>query len=208
MNKRIVQLCIALLVGCYPFVSVVYAEENKMDNGLEKATFAGGCFWCMQPFLDKLKGIKKTTVGYTGGRTENPTYDEISMGNTGHAEAIEVIFDPKEISYERIINIFWRNIDPTTKNRQFYDEGTQYRSAIFYHSDEQKKLAEASKKELEASGKFEDPIVTEIVEANTFYPAEDYHQDYYKKNPGRYNAYHQASGRDEFIESVWGKEKK
>ena len=174
------------------------------DAHLEKATFAGGCFWCMQPFLEHLKGVKSVTVGYTGGHTKNPTYEEVSSGTTGHAEAVQVVFDPTVVSYAKVLNVFWHNIDPTTLNRQFYDEGTQYRSAVFYHSEEQKSVAEASKKELAASGKFDKPIVTEIVPATEFYPAEDYHQAYYKKNPGRYNMYHQASGRDEFLKKTWG----
>lgn len=172
----------------------------------EKATFAGGCFWCMEPFLRKLKGVKSVVVGYTGGKIENPTYEEVSMGTTGHAEAAEVTFDPKEISYEKLVDIFFRNIDPTAVNAQFADHGTQYRTAIFYHSDEQKKIAEEFKNKLAASGKFDKPIVTEIVPAVKFYPAEEYHQEYYKKNPFRYEMYHQGSGRPRYLEKIWGKQ--
>jgi methionine-S-sulfoxide reductase len=175
------------------------------DAHLEKATFAGGCFWCMQPFFDNTKGVKKTTVGYTGGHVANPSYEDVSSGTTGHAESIQVEFDPKEVSYEKLLDIYWHNIDPTQVNGQFVDEGTQYRTVIFYHSDEQKRIAEASKKALGLSGRFDKPIATEIVPASTFYPAEDYHQKYYLKNTFQYNMYHDNSGRHEYEEGVWGK---
>lgn len=177
-----------------------------METKLETATFAGGCFWCMQPFLDRLKGVKKVTVGYTGGDTKDPTYEEVSTGNTGHAEAVEVVFDPKEVSYERVLNLFWHNIDPTAVNAQFADHGSQYRTAVFYHSAEQKRIAEEGKKKLAESGRFDAPIATEIVPASVFYPAEEYHQAYYKKNPTHYNMYHQFSGRPDYLRKVWGKE--
>ena len=175
------------------------------NTHLEKATFAGGCFWCMQPFFDNTKGVKKSTVGYIGGHTNNPNYEEVSSGETGHAEAIEVEFDPKEVSYEKLLDLFWHNIDPTQVNGQFVDEGTQYRSAIFYHSPEQKRIAEESKKALGASGRFDKPIVTEIVPATTFYTAEDYHQKYYLKKTFQYNMYHDNSGRHEYEDKIWGK---
>lgn len=174
------------------------------DVQLHKVTFAGGCFWCMQPFFDRLKGVKQTLVGYTGGETADPTYEEVSAGHTGHAEVIEVTYDPKEVSYEQLLNIYWRNIDPTAVDAQFVDHGTQYRSAIFYHDQEQKRLAEKSKQELAASGRFDKPIVTEIVPASTFYPAEEYHQKYYQKSALRYQMYHDNSGREEFLNKVWG----
>lgn len=187
-------------------VNPLYAKEEVMSEvHLEKATFAGGCFWCMQPFFDRLKGVKQTLVGYTGGHSENPTYEEVSSGTTGHAEAIEVIYDPKEVSYEKIINIYWHNIDPTTVDSQFADHGTQYRSAVFYHNEEQKRIAQETKKQLAASGRFDKPIATEIVPATVFYPAEDYHQQYYKKSSFRYKMYHDASGREQFLDKVWGK---
>ncbi len=176
------------------------------DANLQKATFAGGCFWCMQPFFDRIKGVKSTMVGYTGGHTVNPTYEEISNGDTGHAEAIQITYDPSLVSYEKLLNIFWRNIDPTAVNAQFVDHGTQYRSAIFYENADQQRIAEASKKELGASGKFDKPIVTEIVAASKFYPAEDYHQKYYQKSAMRYQMYHENTGRDEFKERIWGKD--
>lgn len=178
------------------------AAENAQ---LEKATFAGGCFWCMEPFLERIKGVKSVTSGYTGGHTEDPTYEEVSTGQTGHAEAVEVLFDPTETTYTKVLNVYWHNIDPTMVNGQFVDHGSQYRTAIFYHSEEQKRIAEKGKAELTASGRFEEPIATLIVPAKTFYPAEDYHQDFYKKNTFRYKLYHEASGREKFLKKLWGK---
>jgi peptide methionine sulfoxide reductase msrA/msrB len=184
-----------------------YAQEDGMKKEqLEKAVFGGGCFWCMQPEFDREKGIKQTLVGYMGGHTNNPTYEDVSSGDTGHAEVIEITYDPKEVSYEKLLEIFWQNIDPTQENAQFVDYGTQYRSAIFYHNEEQKRLAEQSKKELQSSGRFDGPIVTEIVPASKFYPAEDYHQKYYQKSSWRYQMYHDNTGREEFKEKHWGKE--
>jgi peptide-methionine (S)-S-oxide reductase len=171
----------------------------------EKATFAGGCFWCMEPPFDELPGVISTTSGYIGGRTKNPTYELVSAGVTGHAEAVEVVYDPAKITYARLLEVFWKNIDPITPNRQFCDSGTQYRSAIYHHNEEQKGLAEASKKALESSGRFREPIVTEIVAASPFYRAEEYHQDYYKKNPIRFNYYKYSCGRARRLEELWGK---
>lgn len=171
---------------------------------LAKATFAGGCFWCMEPPFDKLEGVISTTVGYTGGHQKNPTYQEVSAGGTGHAEAVEVLYDPSKISYSKLLDVFWHNIDPLTPNRQFCDVGHQYRTAIFYHDEEQKRLAEQSKKVLEESGRFKKPIVTEIVPASEFYVAEEYHQDYYQKNPFRYKFYRYTCGRDQRLEELWG----
>jgi peptide methionine sulfoxide reductase msrA/msrB len=173
----------------------------------EKATFAGGCFWCMQPPYDKQKGVLATSVGYTGGKTPNPTYEAVCDGNTGHAEAVEITFDPALISYKELLDIFWRNIDPTTVDRQFYDQGSQYRTAIFYHGEEQRKEAEASKKALDVSGRFKSPVVTEISPAGVFYPAEEYHQKYYQTCSLRYKSYRQGSGRDAFIQNAWGDKK-
>jgi len=170
----------------------------------EKATFAGGCFWCMEPPFDELPGVISTASGYTGGRTENPTYEQVSSGGTGHTEAIEVVYDPSKITYARLLDVFWKNIDPITPNRQFCDVGTQYRSAIYYHNEEQKRLAEASKKVLENSGRFKQPIVTEIAAVSPFYRAEEYHQDYYKKNPVRYKFYKYRCGRDQRLQELWG----
>lgn len=180
-----------------------FADKPK----LEKATFAGGCFWCLEPPFDKLKGVVVTTPGYTGGHKKDPTYEEVCQGTTGHAEAVEIEFDPQQISYSQLLEVFWRNIDPTTLNQQFADVGTQYRTAIFYHNEEQKRLAESSKEALGKSGKFDKPIVTEIVAAGPFYPAEEHHKDYYKKNAIHYKMYRIGSGREGYIEKTWGKEK-
>lgn len=174
----------------------------------EKAIFAGGCFWCMEAPFEKLPGVISVVSGYTGGAKKNPTYEEVSSGGTGHAEAIEITFDPDTISYEKLLNVFWMNIDPTVADRQFVDVGYQYRAAVFYLDDAQKRLAEVSREKLQKSGRFTQPIVTEIRQASVFYPAEEYHQDYYKKNPIRYKYYRNGSGRDQFLDSVWGKDSK
>lgn len=168
------------------------------------ATFAGGCFWCMEPPFDELDGVISTTSGYTGGHKQNPTYEEVSAGRTGHTEAVQIMYDPKRITYERLLEVFWRNIDPLTSNAQFCDSGTQYRSGIFTHDATQRQLAEQSRRALETSGRFNKPIVTEIVPAAAFYPAEDYHQDYYKKNPIRYKFYRAGCGRDRRLGELWG----
>jgi peptide-methionine (S)-S-oxide reductase len=171
---------------------------------LAKATFAGGCFWCMEPPYDKLDGVVSTTSGYIGGKTPNPTYEQVSSGGTGHAEAVEIVYDPKKVSYEKLLEVFWRNIDPTDANGQFCDKGNQYRSAIFYHNEEQKRLAEASRAAVEKSKAFKQDIATTIVPATQFYPAEEYHQDYYRKNPIRYKFYRASCGRDQRLEQLWG----
>ncbi len=171
---------------------------------LAKATFAGGCFWCMEPPFAQLPGVVSVTSGYTGGQKANPTYQEVSAGGTGHAEAVEIVYDPTKISYARLLDIFWRNIDPLDATGQFCDKGQQYRSAIFYQNDEQKRLAETSKQALEQSGRFDQPLVTAIVPAAIFYPAEDYHQHYAQKNPIRYKFYRHGCGRDQRLEALWG----
>ncbi len=171
---------------------------------LEKATFAGGCFWCMEHPFDQVPGVVSVTVGYTGGQTKNPTYEEVSAGGTGHAESVQVVYDPAKVTYEKLLNVFWHNIDPTVKDRQFCDTGHQYRSAIFYHNEEQHRLALQSKALLEKNKPFKEPIVTEIVPAAEFYPAEDYHQHYYKKNPIRYKFYRYRCGRDQRLKELWG----
>jgi peptide-methionine (S)-S-oxide reductase len=176
------------------------------DGKRAVATFAGGCFWCMQPPFEKLKGVISTTAGYTGGWKKDPTYEEVSAGTTGHAESVQVIYDPTRITYQKLLEVFWHNIDPVAVDRQFCDTGRQYRSAIFYHDETQHKLAEESKKALETLGRFHRPIATEIVKASTFYPAEAYHQDYYKKNPIRYKFYRFSCGRDKRLREVWGKD--
>jgi peptide methionine sulfoxide reductase msrA/msrB len=172
------------------------------------ATFAGGCFWCLEAPFDALKGVESTFPGYTGGKSKEPSYDEVSSGKTGHFEAVEIRYDPKELSYEKLLETFWSQIDPTDPDGQFADRGSHYRTAIFYHNAEQKRLAEASKKALESSGKFKKPIVTMILPASQFWPAEDSHQDYYKKNPSHYEAYKKGSGRQDFIEKTWAPGKK
>ncbi len=173
---------------------------------MKKATLAGGCFWCMQPEFDHLEGIVSTEVGYTGGTKENPTYEEVSSGKTGHVEAIEVTFDPALVSYAKLLEVFWKSIDPTVSNAQFADHGYQYQTVIFYHSDEQKRIAEESKRKLEESGKFKGAIATLIRPASKFYPAEEYHQKYYRKSALRYKMYKIGSGRQGFLERTWGKE--
>jgi peptide-methionine (S)-S-oxide reductase len=167
------------------------------------ATFAGGCFWCVEADFDKVDGVISTTSGYTGGRTANPTYESVSAGGSGHAEAVEVVYDPSKVSYEKLLDVFWHNIDPLVKDRQFCDHGNQYRTAIFYHDDEQHRLAESSKAAVEK--RFKQPVYTEIVPAGTFTKAEDYHQDFYLKNPIRYKFYRFNCGRDARLEELWGK---
>ncbi|WP_243298352.1 peptide-methionine (S)-S-oxide reductase MsrA [Bacillus litorisediminis] len=175
-----------------------------MSRRQELATFAGGCFWCMvQPF-DLLPGIIKVVSGYTGGHLENPTYKDVKSGGSGHYEAVQITFDPEIFSYQRLLDLYWPQIDPTDDGGQFHDRGDSYRTAIFYHTEEQKKLAEASKQAVADSGRFKKPIVTKILPASIFYPAEDYHQDFYKKNPGEYKEDRKKSGRDEFIKEYWG----
>jgi len=184
------------------------ADETSVaatDSNTSVATFAGGCFWCMEGPFDKLEGVVSTTSGYTGGHTKNPTYKQTSTGKTGHTEAVQIVYDPEQVSYEKLLDVFWHNIDPTTPDQQFCDRGSQYRSEIFYHDDEQKQLAEASKSTLEKNKPFNAPIVTQVTKASTFYAAEDYHQDYYKKNPIRYRYYRHGCGRDKRLEQLWGK---
>jgi len=175
----------------------LFAHE---ENRLETATFAGGCFWCMEPPFDKTDGVVSTRVGYAGGTVENPTYEQVSAGGTGHAEAIQMVFDPNKVSYEELLQIFWHNIDPTVKDKQFCDTGNQYRSAIFYENDEQKRLAEKSKEELLQTFP---QVYTEIVPLEKFWLAEDYHQNYYQKNPVRYKFYRFSCGRDRRLRELW-----
>ena len=177
---------------------------GTLSGQQELATFAGGCFWCMEHPFDELSGVVSVTSGYTGGHTVNPTYHEVSAGGTGHAEAVQVVYEPSKISYEKLLAVYWHNIDPTVKDRQFCDYGHQYRSAIFYHSEEQHRLARQSRDALEKSKPFQGAIVTEISPAGVFYPAEEYHQHYYKKNPIRYNYYRSACGRDRRLNELWG----
>ena len=192
----------AIIASLLYLASVGAADAQEMA----KATFAGGCFWCMEPPFDALDGVVSTTSGYTGGHTANPTYEQVSAGKTGHAEAVEIVYDPRKVTYARLLEVFWRNIDPLTANAQFCDTGSQYRSAIFVHDATQRKLAEASKDA--AAQRLQKPIVTEITAASQFWPAEEYHQDYYKKNPIRYKFYRTSCGRDRRLEAIWGPDAK
>ncbi len=200
----------AVFVLCV-FASIGHAEDMRSEethsmvkNGspLEQATFAGGCFWCMEPPFEDLEGVIDVVAGYTGGTTEEPSYEDVATGVTGHYEAVQITFDPQKISYEALLEVFWRNIDPTDPGGSFVDRGPQYRSAIFYHNEEQRLLAEVSKERLQRSGMYTRPIVTKILKYETFYRAEEYHQDFHKKNPLRYTLYRSGSGRDEFIKKV------
>ena len=182
-----------------PHFSFSEGQSRTSEPKQEKATFAGGCFWCIESAFDHTDGVIEAVSGYTGGRTENPTYEEVSSGRTGHLEAVEVTYDPSKISYPEILQIFWEQIDPTDSGGQFVDRGSQYRSAIFYHNEEQKRIAEKSKKALDESGRFDKPIATEIREAAPFYKAEEYHQDYYEKNAQRYEFYRSRSGRERYV---------
>lgn len=175
-----------------------------MDSKEQLATFAGGCFWCMVKPFDELPGIKSVISGYTGGTVENPTYQQVCSDTTGHYEAVQITFDPEIFPYEKLLELFWQQIDPTDPGGQFYDRGQSYQTAIFYHNETQKRLAEESKQALEGSGRFNRPIVTPILHALPFYPAEEYHQHYYKKNPAHYKRYHIGSGRSGFIQKHWG----
>ena len=184
-------------------LGLVAVQASAQQPKRAKATFAGGCFWCMEPPFDKLPGVISTTSGYTGGTKKNPTYEEVSAGRTGHAEVVQVVYDPSKISYAKLLEVFWHNVDPLTPDAQFCDHGDQYRTAVFVHDAEQKRLAEESKAQVQK--KFvERKVVTEIVQASTFYPAEEYHQDYYEKNPIRYKFYRTSCGRDARLKELWG----
>lgn len=198
-----------LVLGCArirdnePAAEAETVEPTSLEAATAVATFAGGCFWCMEPPFEKTRGVAQVLSGYTGGAEVDPTYDQVSGGRTGHAEAIEVRYDPTQVSYDTLLDVFWRQIDPTDDGGQFADRGRQYRTAIFYHDDEQRRLAEASKAALESSGRYDRPIATEIVAATPFFPAENYHQDYWKKNPLRYQGYRRGSGRESYLEEAW-----
>ncbi len=192
----------------FPFALAffLFAQTRiQAEPAYQKATFAGGCFWCMEPAFEQLDGVIEVISGYTGGRTPNPTYEQVCAGGTGHLEAVQITYDPSRIGYRDLLEVFWRNIDPTDGGGQFVDRGEQYGTAVFYHDDEQKRLAEESRKALEASGRFSRPVVTRILPAREFYPAEEYHQDYYKKSALRYKLYRSHSGRDAFLEKTWSK---
>ena len=205
MNKnRLIILLLFVIIS-----SIVFTGFQKVKNkSLETATFAGGCFWCMEPPFENLDGVLKVTSGYTGGTEKNPSYKETASGKTGHREAVQITYDPKKISYSELLTIFWRNIDPTDEGGQFYDRGTPYKTAIFFHDNSQKILAKKSKMDLQNSKKFKKPIVTEIIMASDFYEAEGYHQDFYLKSPERYNAYKKGSGREDYKKKIWSEEMK
>jgi peptide-methionine (S)-S-oxide reductase len=190
-----------LLVGAW---SVQSTGQAAADATLGKAYFAGGCFWCMEEAFEKVEGVLSATSGYMGGRVANPTYEEVSAGRTGHAESVEVVYDPSKVSYQKLLDAFWHNVDPVTPNAQFCDHGSQYRSAIFFQTDEEKRASDSSKHAIEQSKRFTEPIVTQIVPASQFYPAEEYHQDFYKKNPLRYKIYKYNCGRAQRLEALWG----
>ncbi len=178
-------------------------KMNEIHTTVHKATFAGGCFWCMESDFEKVDGVAEVISGYTGGHRDNPTYKEVSSGSTGHVEAVQVLYDPTRVTYEELLDVFWKHVDPTDPGGQFGDRGPQYRTIIFYTTEEQEQLAEESKEQLATSGRFDRPIVTEIVKFSKFYKAEEYHQDYHRKNPIRYKYYRFGSGRDQFLRKVW-----
>ncbi len=194
-----------MLAGLLPLVGLVAASPAMGQIRTAKATFAGGCFWCVEEVFEKVDGVISATSGYTGGESPNPTYEQVSDGGTGHAESVEVVYDPSKVSYEHLLQVFWRNIDPLAVDRQFCDNGRQYRSAIFYQDETQRRAAEASKRAIEESKRFDQPIATEIVTAGAYYAAEEYHQDYYRKNPVRYKFYKWNCGRAQRLEQLWGK---
>jgi peptide-methionine (S)-S-oxide reductase len=205
MRKVLIPLVALLTVACSGGSEAQVQRSVPAGTQLKTAIFGGGCFWCVEEAFDKVQGVVSTTSGYTGGRLANPTYEQVSSGGTGHVEVVQVVYDPAKVNYQQLLNVFWKNVDPLTPNRQFCDRGPQYRSAIFYRDAEQRHLAEGSKRALERSGRFKQPIVTEVVTASRFYPAEEYHQDYYQKNPLRYKYYKTSCGRVRRLEEVWGK---
>ena len=209
MNRQRLILFVAVVLsvgygwlrGAFVIADGRAVQSAPVEKGLQKATFASGCFWCTEADFDKVPGVKSTTSGYIGGRVSNPTYEDVSRGVTGHAEAVEVVFDPAVVTYEKLLDNFWRNVDPFTANRQFCDIGTQYRPEIFVHNDAQRAAAAASLKQMQQ--RFSQPIVVKISAASRFYPAEDYHQDYYKKNSIQYRYYRWRCGRDARLEQIW-----
>jgi len=214
MNSLKIMLVAALIVGgVWGWQKASGGQTKGQDmavketTGLKVATFAGGCFWCTEADFEKASGVVKVISGYAGGQKMNPTYNEVSSGTTGHVEAVQVYYDPSRVTYQQLLDYFWRHIDPTDGGGQFVDRGAQYRSVIFYQDEEQMRLAQKSKEALDHSGRFQKPVVTDLVKFTNFYPAEEYHQDYYQKNPLRYRYYRHGSGRDQFLAKVWGNEK-
>ena len=204
MNTKAIFLGAGLAFSIVMPGAMSSAAAQNATPGQAVAIFAGGCFWCMEPPFDALNGVISTTSGYTSGSQPNPTYAQVSTGRTGHTEALKIVYDPSKITYEKLLEVFWRNHDPLTANGQFCDKGSQYRAGIYYANDNEKRLAEASKAAIEKSGRFKQKIVTEIVAATTFYPAEEGHQDYYLKNPIRYKYYSTSCGRARRLNELWG----
>jgi peptide-methionine (S)-S-oxide reductase len=193
------------LIGTWSLQSLHTTSQAAADVAQGKAYFAGGCFWCMEEAFEKVEGVSAVTSGYMGGTVVSPSYEAVSAGRTGHAEAVEVVYDPAKVSYQKLLDAFWINVDPITPNAQFCDHGNQYRSVIFFQTDEEKRASDASKQAIEQSKRFTEPIVTQIAMASQFYPAEEYHQDFYKKNPIRYKYYKYSCGRAQRLETLWGK---
>jgi len=202
--QRLLQVVSAMVLLGVVTASHAQASAAAVSTATDKATFAGGCFWCVESDFDKIPGVISTTSGYTGGQAANPSYEQVSSHTTGHAEAVQVVYDPSKLSYQRLVAYYWHTIDPTVKDQQFCDHGSPYRTAIFTHNVEQLKIAQASRAELEKTKPFKAPVVTEILMAGAFYPAEGYHQDYYKKNPIRYKYYRASCGRDARLQQLWG----
>jgi peptide-methionine (S)-S-oxide reductase len=203
MNRWFFLAALLVTIGL-PWCAQAQSNKTITTAAYAKATFAGGCFWCMEQPYDILPGVVSTTSGYMGGKTKNPTYEQVSMGGTGHAEVVQVLYDPKKVSYDKLLEVFWHNVDPTQRDGQFCDHGSQYRTAIFFHDDAQKRAAEASKAVLLKNKSLKGEIVTEITSATAFYPAEDYHQDFYRKSPIRYKFYREGCGRDARLKDLWG----
>ena len=201
MNKMIIFVMLLFLAGC---ATTEVPQLEILDDNMSKATFAGGCFWCMEAAYEGMEGVKDVISGYSGGHKENPTYMQVVSGKTGHLEAVQMIYDPSIVTYEQLLDTFWRQINPTDDGGQFSDRGSQYRTAIFHHDEEQKRLADKSKKDMDESGKFDKPIVTEVRALTNFYVAEEYHQDYAQKRTRRYQLYVKASGRKGYIKDTWG----
>jgi peptide-methionine (S)-S-oxide reductase len=212
MRLRPVMLAVLLSVAVLGGLLLLVHPEARAAGtalpppapGLARATFAGGCFWCMEPPYERMKGVKQVISGYTGGEIVDPTYQQVSSGGTGHREAVQVVYDPRQVTYEQLLDVFWHNVDPTTPNRQFCDVGEHYSTAIFVHDEEQKRLALASRAEVEKTKPFKEAVVTPVLAAGVFYKAEAYHQDYYKKNPVRYRFYRWNCGRDQRLKQLWG----
>ncbi len=205
MRRKNVLLSISFVALVFSGLLVIPQGSHAKSNLQQaKATFAGGCFWCMEEAFEKVEGVVSAVSGYIGGQVENPTYEQVSAGGTGHTESIEVTYNASQVTYQQLLVVYWRNVDPITPNAQFCDHGSQYRTAIFYHDDTQKQLIDESKQGIESSKKFPGTIVTEIAPASVFYPAEEYHQDFYSKNPIRYKYYKWNCGRDKRLEQLWG----